>query len=139
MNHTLLGGIFSAALLVGTTGYAAAQTPAASQDQSSSSTAQTATSTAQSAKPKKMTMIGEVKSYQAGKSIEVQGMGRHAQERTFDLSASDVTANVNPNVTVGSKVRVTETIDANGHKTITIEPYTGKMHSEKHPSSSQNP
>jgi len=82
-------------------------------------------------KSKGKTVIGTVKELDAGKKITVTGPKN--KDYSFDLSASDTTANVDPAVAVGNKVKVHEATDDAGKKTVTVSPYTGKtmMHHKK--------
>jgi hypothetical protein len=63
------------------------------------------------------TVTGTVKEYQAGESIVVESADQGTQ--SFDLTSALV--NVDPSVAVGSKVKVTETRDGNGRRTVTVE------------------
>jgi hypothetical protein len=65
-----------------------------------------------------MATTGTVKSYDPGKSISVDAKG---STKTYDLSATDQTVTVAPDVKVGSKVKITEKPDSTGRKTIAIE------------------
>jgi hypothetical protein len=69
------------------------------------------------AKSKTEVVIGNVKKYEAGKKITVEGP--KDKNYTFDL---DDTASINPNVAVGQKVKVTYTKGSNGEKVTMIEP-----------------
>jgi len=69
------------------------------------------------AKSKTEVVIGNVKKYEAGKKITVEGP--KDKDYTFDL---DEAASVNPNVAVGQKVKVTYTKGNNGQKVTMIEP-----------------
>lgn len=82
-------------------------------------------------KTKGKTVIGTVKELDAGKKITVTGPKN--KDYSFDLNASDTTANVDPAVAVGNKVKVVEATDDAGKKTLTVAPYTGKttMHHHK--------
>src|SRR5438309_547010 len=68
-------------------------------------------------KQKSEVVIGNVKKYEAGKKITVEGPKNH--DYAFDL---DDTASVNPNVAVGQRVKVTYTKANNGQKVTMIEP-----------------
>jgi hypothetical protein len=70
----------------------------------------------QAAKP--ATTTGTVKAYEAGKSIEIDAKGG---PRTYDLTASDMTVTVSPDIKVGTKVKVTEKADSTGRKAVVIE------------------
>lgn len=65
-----------------------------------------------------VTMTGTVQSYNPGKSIEIEVQGT---THVYDLSKSDTTFTVSSDVQVGSKVRLMETKEANGHRLVTIE------------------
>jgi ribosomal protein S17 len=69
------------------------------------------------ARSKTEVVIGNVKKYEAGKKITVEGPKDH--DYTFDL---DESASVNPSVAVGQKVKVTYTKSNNGQKVTMIEP-----------------
>src|SRR5262249_15961340 len=75
-------------------------------------------------KTKPVNLSGTVKNFEPGKTIEVEAKGA---PRSYDLTASDTTYNIRPDVAVGTKVKVVEKTDATGHKTVSIEP-TGKSH-----------
>ena len=64
-------------------------------------------------------VVGTVKSFTAGKTIKVL-VGK--KSHTFKLDAKDVGTTVDPSVAVGVKVKVVESKDANGIKTLTITP-----------------
>src|SRR5579872_1221761 len=65
-----------------------------------------------------VTMTGTVKSYEAGKSIEIDSRGT---AHKFDLSKSDANYTISPDVKVGSEVAVMERNDS-GRKSVMIEP-----------------
>jgi hypothetical protein len=69
------------------------------------------------ARSKTEVVIGNVKKYEAGKKITVEGP--KDKDYTFDL---DEAASVNPSVAVGQKVKVTYTKGNNGQKVTMIEP-----------------
>src|SRR5947208_209508 len=62
------------------------------------------------------TVYGKVESYDPGKSIKVTVPGTVMTSKTFDLSGSDITANVPSSIKVGDWVRVREKTDNKGHK-----------------------
>ena len=63
---------------------------------------------------------GTVKSFEAGKSIEIDSKG---QSQKFDLANADTTYTISPAVKIGSQVSVMETTDpATGKKMVNIEP-----------------
>ncbi len=129
MLHKLLGVLFAGALLV---------SPSFAQDDNdkykdkdkdkSKTSTETTTDTKRTTssgttKMKTETVMGEVKSYEPGKSIEVTTSGKIKKSRTFDLAEKDVTATVDPGVAIGSRVKVTLKTDDNGHKTLMVEPH----------------
>src|SRR5258708_2831833 len=69
-------------------------------------------------KPKTLKATGTVKAYEAGKTIEVEAKGA---PHTYDLSASETTYTISPDVAVGSKVKPTEKTDSAGRKMVRIE------------------
>jgi hypothetical protein len=68
-------------------------------------------------KSKTEVVIGNVKKYEAGKKITVEGPKNH--DYTFDL---DEAASINPSVAVGQRVKVTYTKGDHGQKVTMIEP-----------------
>lgn len=78
-------------------------------------------------KTKTETVIGTVKTYEAGKKITVTGP--KDKDYSFDLDESVSMAG--GAVNVGDKVKVTFTKDNNGMKATTIGPYTGKAAKKK--------
>ena len=127
MRKKVLLSVFSTALL---TAGALAADPQAKRDPSQTSVEQTretsTTTSTGTVKGKTETVIGEVKSFTPGKSIEVSVPGKIIKNRTFDLDATDTVAKVDPAIAVGSRVKVTLKTDNNGHKSVDIEPHTGK-------------
>ena len=71
-------------------------------------------------------MYGKVESYDPGKSIKVTVPGAVINSKTFDLSGSDITANVPSGIKEGDWVRVREKTDNKGHKTVTVSPSSEK-------------
>jgi hypothetical protein len=69
-------------------------------------------------KTKTETVVGTVKKFEAGKSIEVTGPGD--KNYSFDL---DDSAGVKGNVAVGDRVKVTYTKTDSGDKVTTVQPY----------------
>jgi hypothetical protein len=69
------------------------------------------------ARSKTEVVIGNVKKYEAGKKITVEGP--KDKDYTFDL---DEAASINPSVAVGQRVKVTYTKGNNGQKVTMIEP-----------------
>ncbi|SRR5579884_300990 len=115
MNRKILGTVFSAALAMAGVGYAQTQSNSPSSQNPASTSQSTSTSHA-----KTRTMTGEVKDYTAGKSLEVTTRGNRTQK--FDLSDPNMTANIDPSVAVGTRVRIMESTDASGHKTLDVKP-----------------
>jgi hypothetical protein len=89
------------------------------------------TGAGENTKTKGKTVIGTVKTYDAGSKIVVTGP--KDKDYSFDLNDKDTTTNVDPAVAVGNKVKVHETTDDSGKKMISVSPYTGKtaMHHKK--------
>jgi len=107
-------------------------TASARQDTSSSATgdktmAQTSetkhTGPGKNTKTKGTRVIGTVKTYDAGKKIVVTGPKN--KDWSFYLDDKDTTANVDPAVAVGGKVKVVKSTDDAGKVTLTVSPYTG--------------
>jgi hypothetical protein len=73
-----------------------------------------------SAKSDTMTYVGTVASYDAGHSIDV--MTGENDHHHVDLTGKDTTASISPSVTVGNKVRLVESKDGHGHRTVTVTP-----------------
>ena len=69
------------------------------------------------ARSKTEVVIGNVKKYEAGKKITVEGP--KDKDYSFDL---DESASINPSVAVGQRVKVTYTKGNNGQKVTMIEP-----------------
>jgi hypothetical protein len=65
-------------------------------------------------------VTGTVTFYAPGKRLEIQT--EQGQTKSFDLGSKDVTARVESSVAVGTKVRVAQTIGANGKKLIEVSP-----------------
>lgn len=70
-------------------------------------------------KSKDHTVVGTVKAYQAGKKIKVL-VGK--KTHSFVLNSKSVNTTVDPAVAVGSKVKVVESKNADGTKTLTVNP-----------------
>jgi hypothetical protein len=68
---------------------------------------------------KTQSYLGTVKEFEAGKSIKVQ-LGK--KTRSFSLDSKSVITTVDPAIAVGSKVKVVQTTDTNGNKTLTVNP-----------------
>ena len=60
-----------------------------------------------------------MKEYEAGEKLKVL-VGK--KTHSFELDAKNVNTTVDPSVAVGSKVKVIESKDANGNKTLTVNP-----------------
>ena len=75
------------------------------------------TTAAGTTKSKDHVVVGTVKEYEAGKELKVLvGTKTHS----FTLDSKDVNISVDPAVAVGTKVKVVESKDANGIKTLTV-------------------
>lgn len=83
-------------------------------------TTTTATGAAGSGKSDVNTYVGTVVSYVAGKSIDV--LTGESDHHRVDLSRKDMSAEVDPSVAVGNKVRLVDAKDEHGHRTVTISP-----------------
>jgi hypothetical protein len=77
-------------------------------------------------KMKTETVIGTVKTYDAGKKIVVTGP--KDKDYSFDL---DTNVAMSGTINTGEKVKVTYTKGPDGNKVTTIAPYTGKAKSAK--------
>ena len=64
------------------------------------------------------TFTGTVKTLNAGRTLVITTA--NGQTQTFDLTNSPT---MDTSVAVGSRVRVKQTVDASGHKVVTVEPY----------------
>ena len=112
---------------------AAAQTGSSTADTSAAAPGKTMAQTTETKhrgagknmKTKGKTVIGTVKTLDAGKKIVVTGP--KSKDYSFDLDDKDMAATVDPAVAVGNKVKVVESTDNAGKKTLTVSPYTGKM------------
>lgn len=80
---------------------------------------QKVTTTGGTMKYKDHTVVGTVKEFEAGKKIKVL-VGK--KTRSFSLSSKSVNTTVDPSVAVGTKVKIVESKDANGMKTLTVDP-----------------
>jgi len=129
MLHKLLGVLFAGALLVSPSFAQDDKDKYGDKDKDKSKTStETTTDTKRTTSSgtthmKSEVLMGEVKSYEPGKSIEVTTPGKLKKSRTFDLNDKDVTATVDPGVAVGSHVKITMKTDNNGHKTLMVEPH----------------
>lgn len=77
------------------------------------------TTTSGTAKSKTHTIVGTIKEYEAGKELKVL-VGK--KTRSFSLDSKSVSTTVNPSVAVGSKVKIVESKNAEGIKTLTVNP-----------------
>jgi len=77
------------------------------------------TTTAGTEKSKMHTFVGTVKEYEAGKELKVL-VGK--KTHSFALDAKNVNTTVDPAVAVGSRVKVVESKNAEGIKSITVNP-----------------
>ncbi len=68
-------------------------------------------------------VTGTVTHYEVAKSIEIDANG---VAHKYDLNDSDIVYSIGPEVAEGSAVTVTETTNAEGHKTISIGPRAPK-------------
>jgi hypothetical protein len=64
------------------------------------------------------TYSGTVKTINAGRTLVITMANGRTQ--TFDISGSPT---IDTSVAVGSRVRVKQSVDASGHKVVTVEPY----------------
>jgi hypothetical protein len=72
------------------------------------------------AKPVVITAIVSV--YEADKTLQLDVKGK---PRTYDLSQTEVTYKIDPNIRIGGTVEVTDQTDAMGHQTITVTAVKG--------------
>jgi hypothetical protein len=63
-------------------------------------------------------MMGTVKSFDPGKSIDVEVNG---VSRKYDLSKSDTLYDINPDVKPGANVTIVESTDNSGRRAVTID------------------
>lgn len=112
MNRNVFAGVLSAVLLGGAAAVAQAP-PMEKKDEKK------VTTTEGTMKSNEHTVVGTVKSYEAGKKIKVL-VGK--KTHSFDLASKKVSTTVDPSVAVGTKVRVVESKNADGMKTITVNP-----------------
>lgn len=64
------------------------------------------------------TVVGTVSKYELGKEIEITTADN--DHHSFDLDEKDLVANVASDVAVGARVKLVQSKDDNGHKTITV-------------------
>ena len=74
-------------------------------------------------KPGQVVTIGKVSNLDMGKTIEVDAKG---VPHKYDLNNADVSFSLSPEVATGMTVKITERTEANGHKTVMIEPLSSK-------------
>ncbi len=111
MNRNVFAGALSILLLAG--GAAVAQQPMEKTDEKKVTTSDG------TMKSKDHIVVGTVKTYAAGKKIKViVGKKTHS----FVLDSKSVNTTVDPAVAVGSKVKVVESKNPEGVKTLTITP-----------------
>ena len=115
----------SAAVTVGQTASTTPSAPAGGTMHTESTTKQTGPG--KNTKVKSETVIGTVKTYEAGKKITVTGPKNKDYSFDLDENVSMGGASVN----VGDKVKVTYTKDSNGDKATTIAPYVSKAAKKK--------
>lgn len=111
MNRKIFSSVLSVLLLGGTAAFA--------DDKPMEKTDEKKTTMADAAKSKDHIVVGTVKEFEAGKQLKVL-VGK--ETHSFALDAKDVNISVDPAVAVGSKVKVIESMDAHGIKTLTVNP-----------------
>src|SRR5215469_898737 len=120
-NMKLILALCSIGLFV--VGSVGAQAPAET-NQSTTTTTNSGTT-----KAKSHSATGTVKEYTEGKSIVVTTA--KGKDVTFDLSGNNIKAHVASDIAVGTKVRVRETTNNSGNKTVTVSPAASTHHTEK--------
>lgn len=113
MNHKTLASAALTCLLVGGSAALAQNTPMEKTDEKK------VTTTEGTMKSKDHVVVGTVKAYTAGKKIKVL-VGK--KTHSFALNSKSVNTTVDPAVAVGSKVKVIESKNADGIKTLTVNP-----------------
>ncbi|MEO8054252.1 MAG: hypothetical protein ABI768_03820 [Acidobacteriota bacterium] len=113
MNRKVFASAAVSCLLVGGSFALAQSTPMEKTDEKKVAT------TAGTMKSTDHTVVGTVKTYAAGKKIKVL-VGK--KTHSFALDSKSVNTTVDPTVAVGSKVKVVESKNADGMKTLTIHP-----------------
>jgi len=68
-------------------------------------------------RPKPVTITGTVTAFHADQTLSVDANGT---PHTYDLSQTEVTYKIGPNIRVGGTVKVTDETDAMGHQTVTV-------------------
>jgi hypothetical protein len=113
MTHKTLASAALTCVLVGGAAALAQSTPMEKTDEKK------VTTTEGTMKSKNHTVVGTVKMYEPGKKIKVLvGTKTHS----FSLGSKSVNTTVDPAVAVGSKVKVIESKNADGIKTLTVNP-----------------
>lgn len=69
-------------------------------------------------------VTGTVKTYETGKTLEIDANGK---THKYDLTKTDTTYTISPDVKAGSQVRLIEEKDAHGRMTVTVEPAGKKV------------
>ncbi len=109
MNRKIFSSVLSVLLLGGTAAFADDKP----MEKKNETTMAGATET------KDHVVVGTVKEFEAGKELKIL-VGN--ETHSFALDAKDVNISVDPAIAVGSKVKVIESKDANGIKTLTVNP-----------------
>ncbi len=112
MNRKFFSSALSVLLLGGTAAFADDK-PMEKKDETK------VTTTEGTMKSKDHIVVGVVKEYRAGEKLKVL-VGK--KTHSFDLDEKKVSTTVDPAVAVGTKVKVIESKDANGNKTLTVNP-----------------
>lgn len=115
----LLAGVIAGGLLLSLPVFAQ-RTSTTSEEKKETKT----TSNAGTTKSKTHTVVGTVKEFDTGKSIKIATSSKKSQK--FSLDDKDVATTVDPAVGVGVKVKAVQKTDANGIKSLKIEPYASK-------------
>ncbi len=113
MNRNVFASVLSVLLLGGAAAAVAQDKPMEKNDEKK------VTTTEGTMKSKSHTVVGTVKEYEAGKKLKVL-VGK--KTRSFALDSKSVATTVDPSVVVGSKVKVVESKNAEGVKTLTVNP-----------------
>ena len=112
MNRKFFASALSMLLLGGTAAFAD-EKPMEKTDEKK------VTTTSGTEKSKDHIVVGTVKEFEAGKEIKVL-VGKKAY--SFALDAKDVNTSVDPSIAGGTKVKIIESKDASGIKTLTVNP-----------------
>ncbi len=113
MNRNVFASALSVLLLGGSAAAVAQEKPMEKTDEKKVTTSEG------TMKSKSHTVVGTVKEYEAGKKLKVL-VGK--KTHTFALDSKTVNTTVDPAVAVGSKVRIVESKNAEGIKTLTVNP-----------------